>query len=313
MSQYELPTSGSEPVVSGASLAPVGSPIERMRTLLTMAPDYHDDFAERPSHLTRYRYGSFLPTETSAGLIIAEEIVPEVEIVDEKKQRIYDGFTRAMDRYMSANSFVWLEDTKLMPALAGLGYRASADKTDSQGSRTITALYPSAETFNERLHSVAPDALTLVAPLDGVYPSPLAATKELAEGRFTSYSPLDMVMNASMIALLAPSVTKLMSEQAQVTVDAVEAAAALPDPDQRVYVYNNLMGLSTVLVPNNFIKAIDDPFEGRVTPTGMQELGYWLSLLVERPGFRPEDDGYSLAEDTISHISRLGHLAETNF
>jgi len=293
------------------SLAPAQDLEVRLRELMTQAPGYQNDTALRGDFMTNYCYGAYPPSELSPGLVITEEVVPAQELVNKEGQRDYSmPPSSTMESYMYISSFATLADKNIGPALAAAGFKATRIKTDVRGSQLITATYPSVEAYNKTMQDFDPKSFILeVATPSDVYNS-LQVTRALAEGRLlTSGRPSHMLCNIAMLTLLAPEVLEMMQQKALLALDKSNNPVSVALESSPIDLMNSLRsrigGISTIIFAKNFINAVTDPFDGQVTPTGLESLGYELANMVENDGIKPADYGLKLAQKTVARILTL--------
>lgn len=282
------------------------------------APDYQDDAATRGEFITSYQFGSYPPTPDTPGLVIAEEIIPVQELLDKDDQRDYSmAPSSTMVQYMYANSFAYLTEKNIGQALAGAGFTGTCLKTDSRGSQLISATFPSIDSYNQTMQAFDPASflLELAEPKD-VYDA-RRVTEALAHGRLlTTGSQSHRLCNISMLSLLAPEVLQLLQRNALVTLD--ESAKPAPEAsantqqDHMFSLRSRIGGIQTVIFSRNLIDAVSDPYDGQVSPTAIESLGYELANLVEYENTKPADYGSELAKKTVARIQALSARVRTS-
>lgn len=284
---------------------------ERLRSLMRRAPDYQDDSAARGEFMTNYRFGSYAPTPDTPGLVITEEIIPVQELLGKDNQRDYSMVpSSTMEQYMYANSFASLTEKSIGQALAGAGFTGTRLKTDSRGSQLISATFPSIDSYNQTMQAFDPASflLELAEPKD-VYDA-RRVTEALAQGRLlTTGSQSHMLCNISMLSLLAPEVLQSLQRNAIFALDEsakpVQEASASTQQGQMFSLRSRIGGIQTVIFSRNLIDAVSDPYDGQVSPTAIESLGYELANLVEYENTKPADYGLELAEKTVARIQAL--------
>jgi hypothetical protein len=305
-----------DPSLVVGSTYPVQLEVQRLRDLMMTAPDFKTDFNERDESLTRYAYGSFLPLGDEPGLVIAEEIIPTQELLDSNNQRVYmdGGWSRPMGDYMSANTFVGLANRGLSQAFEAFGYRALSVPSGHAESQIIVAAFPGVESYNRRLEELGISAYSLVDNYDGRLDrnDPNVVMDAFADGKIIVNSALDMLMNVSTFGLLDDSVIKELQKRAQIiksgtdgSEPALKSNSRYEAPDAQKFAMGVGAKLGTLIMGDKLRKALSDPYDGNVTPTTEQELGYDLALNLEMLGDRPANDGYDLAQKTVAHIKYL--------
>lgn len=308
--------SGESPITSTGVLAPGPSIVEQLRAQMQAAPDYRDDFDEGGESLTHHRVGMYPPDGDTPGIVIAEQIIPEQELVDDKNDRQYNWASRATNDYLYANSFVIFAETpELALPVKGLGFSARSIVTDARGSRLIAARYPSAKDFNGRLQRVGHTAITLELELETPHPTARQQVEALAEGKLLATKAIDMLTQISVQGLMSASTMRLLRDSAKYALeqpapDPLETTDfAWPLRDDVRHTASILHGINTVKKLTELTRAMNDPNNGSVTPTPVEELGYELKNAVRRPDFEPADHGLSLAEDTVRHMQALAKIA----
>jgi hypothetical protein len=309
---FALPSSNTgEGNNAGHSMA-LGTDLEALRTRMAAAPDYEDDFTSGTEFDTHYRFGSYPATEDTPGIVIAEEIIPEQELVNDKNERQYNFGSHTIGQYMLANSFAVVAQTpELAAAVRGLGFAGGVIPTDNRGSRLVVGVYPPAAEFNDRLHQVGHNVVTLEQNMSASYPKHRERVEALAAGRLITTSSLDMLATVSVQGMISASTLRLLRDQAVYALDHQDEA----EPD-RLYSFNHvnhvsmsLQGLTAVNMPKYLTAALNDPYNGTVSPTPLEELGFHLKNITRYADLEAADHGLSLAEDTVRHIQALARIA----
>lgn len=112
-----------------------------------------------------------------------------------------------------------------------------------------------------------------------------------------------------MLSLLAPEILQSLQRNAIFALDGsakpVQEASASTQQGQMFSLRSRIGGIQTVIFSRNLIDAVSDPYDGQVSPTAIESLGYELANLVEYENTKPADYGLELAEKTVARIQAL--------
>lgn len=266
--------------------------VEEIRAAMQFAPEHKSD--EPPTHHTSYRYGLWPANEQTDGRIIAEESVPDQELLTNGGDRDYFAHPSvAIDRYMETSALTHQLSGELGQSMGALGFRAVRYTIDSNNSQLVAVNFPGVERFNAQLESTG---LTKVR----VAQTPGPTTVEEALAAYATKGELTIPSMDK--ALMDAPIWGLLPDEAHAALRG-KATQALKDGDTREISHLSNILLNGAGLRTHAPKLVDALKDGQI-----DALGYHFNEMLRSNDGNSDlkDFGRELAEATIKRVYELG-------